>query len=54
MIPIIIITAGMVLNGLLTKKAPLIVGWTAMCSAIQAFWCGTGSGTCRSTPRCFQ
>jgi hypothetical protein len=36
MIPIIIITAGTVLNGLLTKKVPLIVGWMGA-FAIQAF-----------------
>jgi enediyne biosynthesis protein E5 len=36
MIPIIILTAGTVLNGLLTKKIPLIVGWLGG-FAIQAF-----------------
>jgi hypothetical protein len=36
MIPLIIITAGTVLNGLLTKKIPLIVGWLGG-FAIQAF-----------------
>jgi hypothetical protein len=36
MIPIIIVTAGTVLNGLLTKKIPLIVGWLGG-FAIQAF-----------------
>jgi hypothetical protein len=36
MIPFIIITAGTVLNGLLTKKVPLIVGWMGA-FAIQAF-----------------
>ncbi|HEX4701566.1 MAG TPA: enediyne biosynthesis protein [Pseudonocardiaceae bacterium] len=36
MIPIIIVTAGTVLNGLLTKKVPLIVGWLGA-FAIQAF-----------------
>ena len=36
MIPIVIVTAGTVLNGLLTKKIPLIVGWLGA-FAIQAF-----------------
>jgi hypothetical protein len=36
MIPLIIITAGTVLNALLTKKTPLIVGWMGAW-AIQAF-----------------
>ncbi|HYS38527.1 MAG TPA: enediyne biosynthesis protein [Pseudonocardiaceae bacterium] len=36
MIPIVIVTAGTVLNGLLTKKVPLIVGWLGA-FAIQAF-----------------
>jgi hypothetical protein len=36
MIPIIILTAGTVLNGILTKKIPLIVGWLGG-FAIQAF-----------------
>jgi hypothetical protein len=36
MIPVIIITAGTVLNALLTKKTPLIVGWLGG-FAIQAF-----------------
>ena len=36
MIPVVIITAGTVLNALLTKKTPLIVGWLGA-FAIQAF-----------------
>src|SRR5882757_547468 len=36
MIPIVIVTAGTILNGLLTKKIPLIVGWLGG-FAIQAF-----------------
>ena len=36
MIPIVIITAGTVLNAMLTKKVPLIVGWMGA-FAIQAF-----------------
>jgi hypothetical protein len=36
MIPMIILTAGTVLNALLTKKTPLIVGWLGA-FAIQAF-----------------
>ncbi|HEY3867789.1 MAG TPA: enediyne biosynthesis protein [Actinocrinis sp.] len=36
MIPIVIVTAGTVINGLLTKRVPLIVGWLGG-FAIQAF-----------------
>lgn len=36
MIPLVIITAGTVLNGMLTRKIPLIVGWMGA-FAIQAF-----------------
>ncbi len=36
MIPLVIITAGTVINGMLTRKIPLIVGWLGA-FAIQAF-----------------
>ncbi len=42
MIPMVVLVSGTVINALLTKRIPLIVGWMGA-FAIQAF-VGTGSG----------